>query len=214
MANEAHFSVVGFVATQPRAGYTKGGSRSVSMRLGWTPRSFDRATGEWSDQPSSFVTVQCYKKVAEHAAVCLRRGDPILVRGTLRVREYVDQNGQRRSSVEVHADSIGHDLSRGITMFSRPPAQAEQTAQEYERSLAAEAARNQLAADLALADPDGALDTDRDGDEDAELTDDAELQPRDTTEPDLAVGEGFDESAAREMMAGVDNELEPVGTPS
>jgi single-strand DNA-binding protein len=214
MANEAHFSVVGFVATQPRAGYTKGGSRSVSMRLGWTPRSFDRETSEWSDQPSSFVTVQCYRKVAEHAAVCLRRGDPIVVRGTLRVREYVDQNGQRRSSVEVHADSIGHDLSRGITMFSRPPAQAEQTAQEYERSLAAEAARNQLDGDLALADSDGARDTDRDADEDTELTDDAELEPGETTEPELAVGEGFDESAAREMMAGVDNALEPVGTPS
>ena len=170
MANEAHFSVVGFVATQPRAGYTKGGSRSVSMRMGWTPRSFDRATGEWSDQPSSFVTVQCYRKVAEHAAVCLRRGDPIVVRGTMRVREYVDQNGQRRSSVEVHADSIGHDLSRGITVFSRPPAQAEQTAYEYEQSLAARRPATRCLGDRALPpSPMARRTADRDADEDAEL---------------------------------------------
>ena len=62
MANEAHVSVIGFVATQPRAGYTKRGSRSVSMRVGWTPRSFDRETGAWTDLPSSFVTVQCYRR--------------------------------------------------------------------------------------------------------------------------------------------------------
>ncbi len=74
MANEAQISVVGFVATQPKAGFTKGGSRSVTMRMGWTPRTFDRDTGDWSDQPSSFVTVQCYKKIAEHARVCLRQG--------------------------------------------------------------------------------------------------------------------------------------------
>jgi single-strand DNA-binding protein len=216
MANEAHISVVGFVATQPRAGYTKGGSRTVSMRMGWTPRTFDRETEAWSDLPSSFVTVQCYKKVAEHAAVCLRRGDPIVVRGTMRVREYVDQNGQRRSSVEVHADSIGHDQSRGITVFSRPPAQAGQTAYEYEQSLAAAAGRNPLLGDRDLdqAESDGAQDTDRDTDEDAELGDDAELESGDATEPEVAAGQGFDESAAREMMADLADSLEPVGAPS
>ncbi len=214
MANEAHVSVVGFVATQPRAGYTKGGSRTVSMRMGWTPRTFDRETEAWSDLPSSFVTVQCYKKVAEHAAVCLRRGDPIVVRGTMRVREYVDQNGQRRSSVEVHADSIGHDLSRGITVFSRPPAQAGQTAYEYEQSLAAAAGRNPLLGDRDQAESDGAQDVDRDTDEDAQIDDDAELESGDTTEPEVAAGDGFDESAAREMMADVADSLEPVGAPS
>ncbi len=175
MANDAHFSVVGFVATQPRGGYTKAGSRSVSMRVGWTPRSFDRATGEWGDQPSSFITVQCYKKVAEHAAVCLRRGDPIVVRGTLRVREFVDQNGLRRSSVEVIADSIGHDLSRGITVFSKAPAQVEQTAYEHEQAMAAEAGRNPLpgdrdAGESAVRQEQGAG---RDGDEGAEPADSA-----------------------------------------
>src|SRR5580704_3899521 len=199
MANEAHISVIGFVATQPKGGMTKGGSRTVSMRVGWTPRSYDRLTGEWSDQPSSFITVQCYRKVAEHAAVCLRRGDPIVVRGTMRVREYVDQNGQRRSSVEVHADSIGHDLSRGITVFSRPPAQAGQTAYEYEQSLAAAAGRSPLLGDRDQdqAESDGARDADRDIDEDAELDDDAELESGDTTEAEVAGREGFDESAAR-----------------
>ena len=154
MANEAHFSVVGFVATQPKSGMTKTGTRTLSMRVGWTPRIFDRTTSEWTDQPSSFVTVQCYKKAAEHGYVCLRRGDPVVVRGTLRVREYVDQNGVRRSSVEVHADSIGHDLSRGITLFNKTQAQLEQTAYEHERAMAAAEGRNPLLGDREAAEPD------------------------------------------------------------
>jgi single-strand DNA-binding protein len=147
VANDVNISVVGFVATQPRGGHTKTGSRSVTMRVGWTPRAMDRTTGEWTDQPSSFITVQCYKKVAEHAAVCLRRGDPIIVRGTLRIREFVDQAGNRRSAVEVIADSIGHDMSRGISLFTKATASVERTAAEHEQQLAAEAGRDPLPGD-------------------------------------------------------------------
>ena len=214
MANEAHFSVVGFVATQPRGGYTKGGSRSVSMRVGWTPRSFDRGTGEWADQPSSFITVQCYKKVAEHVAVCLRRGDPIVVRGTLRVREFVDQNGARRSSVEVLADSIGHDLSRGISLFTKTPAQVEPTAAEHEQAMAAEAERNPLPGDRSA--PESYADHEQDTDESAELPDIAEVselaaaEPGDGPDAESGATGAFDD-AVMKMMADAGDAPVPVG---
>ena len=214
MANEAHFSVVGFVATQPRGGYTTRGSRSVSMRVGWTPRSFDRDKGEWADQPSSFVTVQCYKKVAEHAAVCLRRGDPIVVRGTLRVREFVDQQGVRRSSVEVMADSIGHDLARGITVFSKTPAQAERTAAEHEQAMAADAERNPLPGDRSA--PGSDAEDEQDSDEGAELADVAEVselaeaEPGDGPDAEFGPTGAFDD-AVLAMMSDVGDAAVPVG---
>jgi single-strand DNA-binding protein len=194
MANEAHISLIGFVATQPKKGLTKNGWLSLSMRVGWTPRTLNQTTGEWSDLPSSFVTVQCYRKVAEHASVCLRRGDPIVVRGTMRVREYTDQNGQRRSSVEVQADSIGHDMSRGISTYSKLPARAELTAEEYEQSLAA-SERNPLPGDLAQPAPDGAQEPDGDSGEDSQGADDADLGPGGAVDAELDVDEEFDESA-------------------
>ncbi len=214
MANEAHFSVVGFVATLPKSGATKAGTPTLSMRVGWTPRILDRNTGEWADQPSSFITVQCYRKVAEHGYVCLRRGDPVVVRGTLRVREYVDQNGVRRSSVEVHADSIGHDLSRGITMFRKTQAQVEQSAFEHEQAMAAAGGRDPLLGDRAAAEPDGAHD-----DRDAEARDATEAAPDDAPEaepgdtPDAEFGsrESFDEDDATGIEAGVEEAREPVG---
>jgi single-strand DNA-binding protein len=134
MANEATFSVNGFVATPPKGGYTKDGMRTLYMRVGWTPRRIDKRTGEWTDQPTSFVGVTCYKKVAENAATCLRRGDPIVLRGTLRVREYGED---KRVTVDVLADSIGHDLSRGVTFFKKNTEQLELTALERERAMVA-----------------------------------------------------------------------------
>jgi len=135
MANEATFSVTGYVATPPKGGYTRNGTRTLYMRVGWTPRRFDRRTGEWTDQGTSFVGVTCYRKVAENGAACLRRGDPVVVKGTLTVREY---GADKRVTVDVFAESIGHDLSRGVTIFKKNTEQLEQTALERERAMAAE----------------------------------------------------------------------------
>jgi single-strand DNA-binding protein len=146
MANEAFFAVSGYVATQPKIVWRKDGSCSVSMRVAWTPRVLSKETGEWTDQQTSFVSVICYRKVAENASKCLRRGDPIVLRGTLKVGEYVTDAGVKRYSVDVVADSLGHDLSKGTSHFTKTPKHAEQTAEEYESSTVG---RNPLPGDVA-----------------------------------------------------------------
>lgn len=148
MINEASFSVNGYVATQPKYGVTRAGDKTLYMRVGWTPRRLDRTTGEWADQPSSFVSVTCYRKVAENAGFSLRRGDAVVLKGTLRVREYGDGDGPKRNSVEVVADSIGHDLTRGVSFFRRSTAQLEQTAYELQQQVAAAIAEGRLSGDV------------------------------------------------------------------
>jgi single-stranded DNA-binding protein len=66
----------------------------------------------------------------------LRKGDPIVLKGTLRVREYDDQAGTRRNSVDVVADFLGHDLAKGMSNFSKHSQRGQQTAEEYELSQA------------------------------------------------------------------------------
>ena len=220
MANEATFSVTGYVATQPKGGYTKNGTRTLYMRVGWTPRRIDKRTGDWADQPTSFVSVTCYRKVAENAAACLRRGDPVVVKGTLQVREYGDD---KRVTVDVFAESIGHDLSRGVTIFKKNTEQLEQTALEHERALAA-AGRLLPPSDHSARERAGQLDPEGsypegpyaegpepDADESAELEPDGgpgypvELESGSNavqyTDDDGAV---FDEDEARQMMAQAD----------
>jgi single-strand DNA-binding protein len=118
MANEAYFSVAGYIATEPRGNYTRTGVPTVSMRLAWTPRRLDRSTGEWADEPSSFASVRCFRKLAQNAAMSLRKGDPVIVTGTLRVREYEASDGSKRTSIDVLATSIGPDLSRKPVQYS------------------------------------------------------------------------------------------------
>ena len=88
------------------------------MRVAWTPRHIDRVTGEWTDGHTSYLTVICWRKLADNVALCLRKGDPVIVKGRLSVRDY-EKDGTTRTAVEVDASSIGHDMSRGAAHFQR-----------------------------------------------------------------------------------------------
>jgi single-strand DNA-binding protein len=207
MANEADVSLIGFVATQPKKGRTKTGITTLSMRIGWTPRTVDKTTGEWSDLPSSFATLWCYRKVAEYASVCIRRGEPIVVRGTLRVREYTDQTGQRRSSVEITAESIGHDISRGISTYSKLPTRGELTAEEYEQSLAE---LNPLPGDREQTAADDTRESDLvSGEERA--AGGADMDQLDADDGELAVDDDYDEPSAGDVPVNVGDTLESAG---
>ncbi len=131
MFNEAHISLTGYVATQPQVKTIKTGAAHLSMRVGWTPRYQDRVTGEWVDGVTSYVTVTCWRRLATYAGICLRKGDPVIVKGRLSVRPWAGKDGITRLSVEVDASSIGHDLTRGVAQFSRIRPQTGMSASEF-----------------------------------------------------------------------------------
>jgi single-strand DNA-binding protein len=130
MVNESNFCVAGYVATVPTPGVTLSGVPTLQMRVAWTPRKRDRGTGSWADEPACFATVKCYRKLAENALMSVHKGEPVLVAGSLRIREYEAKDGSRRISVDVTATSIGHDLTRGVASFRRLPKAAETPAVE------------------------------------------------------------------------------------
>ena len=116
MYNEAHVSLVGYVAGEPS--YVKVGENDIpklTVRVCWTNRWRNPATGDWVDGNKSFVTVICWRQLAENASTCLRRGDPVVVRGRLDVRSFTGRDGQRRTVVDVDASAVGPDLNRGVT---------------------------------------------------------------------------------------------------
>ena len=220
MINEAYFSVTGYVATEPKFLFTRGGVPTLTMRVGWTPRKRDRSTGDWADEPSSFASVTCFRKVAENAASCVRKGDPVVVKGTLRIREFEDQAGTKRTSADVVADSIGHDLSRGTSAFTKSRGQVARTAMERYRDESQGEGRPQPDDGSASADADeeiGANGQPQDGtetgpavsgpDPDGASADQVELDEADLR---LADDESFDEDEAIEVAA----EAELVGAPT
>ena len=130
MVNESNFCVAGYVATVPVPGLTQSGVPTLQMRVAWTPRKREQGTGNWADEPACFATVKCYRKLAENAFMSVHKGEPVLVTGALRIREYDAKDGSRRTNVDVTATSIGHDLSRGVASFRRMPKAAEPAALE------------------------------------------------------------------------------------
>jgi single-strand DNA-binding protein len=119
MINEAQVFLSGYVARDPRFRITASGISSVSMRVAYTPRRVDRETGEWTDGTTSFVSVVCWRTLADNVARCLHKGEPVLVKGRLQVRPY-EKDGVSRLAVEIEATSVGHDLARGVASFQRP----------------------------------------------------------------------------------------------
>ncbi len=117
--NEVQVALVGYVASAPSLVMTKAGRFVTNMRVGVTPRRLDRETGQWSDGDTSYVTVTCWRSLAGNVAACLRKGDPVVVKGRLRVRQFDDKDGNHRTVVEVDASTLGHDLTRGVAHFLR-----------------------------------------------------------------------------------------------
>src|SRR5205807_3215881 len=68
----------------------------------------------------SYYTVNCWRRLADHVRASLRKGDPVMVKGRFKTRSYEDKAGRLRTEVEIVADTVGHDLSRGVANYIRP----------------------------------------------------------------------------------------------
>ncbi|MGK5733748.1 single-stranded DNA-binding protein [Streptomyces sp. URMC 124] len=118
--NETLVTVVGNVATEPDYREAANGSPSSRFRLAATVRRWDRSKEEWSDAHTSFYTVWAWRALAGNVVASLGVGEPVVVQGKLRIREE-EREGKRWVSAEIDAVSVGHDLSRGTSVFRRAP---------------------------------------------------------------------------------------------
>ena len=119
MIHEAQVNLAGYVATDPKFKKVAGDISSARLRVAYTARRRDKETGEWSDGPTSFVNIQCWRTLADNVRASVHKGEPVLVMGRLQIRRFEDQEGAARTVVEIEAMSIGHDLARGVAQFSR-----------------------------------------------------------------------------------------------
>ncbi len=111
-------TVSGLVATTPRHLVTQDGLPITSFRMAASHRRFDRTANKWVDGETNWFTVTAFRQLAINAAGSVSKGERVLVTGKLRVRDW--DNGERAgTSVEVEADSLGHDLCWGSSVFTR-----------------------------------------------------------------------------------------------
>ena len=130
MSQGGYVTLVGFVAREPSLRMVNGNRQVADVRIGATTRIYDKAADQWRDLDTSYYSVTCWRRLASHVKLSLRKGDPVVVKGRFRTHSYVDKQGTARTEIEIVADTIGHDLSRGAANYVRPERPREEPADE------------------------------------------------------------------------------------
>ena len=128
MSQGGYVTLVGFVAQDPVQRETKNGVMVTDLRVGATPRVQDRVTNQWRDGVTSYYDVSCWRRLGDHVRASLRKGDPVTIKGKFRSRTFVDKAGVSRTVIDIMADTVGHDLNRGVANYlgrQRPPVNTE-----------------------------------------------------------------------------------------
>ena len=97
--------LTGNLTRDPELRSLPSGMSVCSLRIASNTRRKDNSTGEWVDKPNYFdVTV--WGAQGENCAQYLAKGRPVAIDGRLEWREYQTQDGQKRQSVDIIADSV------------------------------------------------------------------------------------------------------------
>jgi single-strand DNA-binding protein len=121
MSQGGYVTLVGFVAQDPKQRDVREGVRVTDLRIGATTRVQDRVTMQWRDGDTSYYNVSCWRRLGDHVRASLRKGDPVMIKGRFKSRTFPDKaTGLPRTVIDIVADTVGHDLNRGIANYMRP----------------------------------------------------------------------------------------------
>ncbi|MGN9845376.1 single-stranded DNA-binding protein [Nonomuraea sp. H19] len=117
--NDIYITLTGNVAAEPRQYTFEDGLRVTSLKVFTSHRYFDKKTGQWTDGERVCFTVRCWRALGENVVASVRAGQPVVVSGKLRIREF-GAEGDRRFMPEIEASAVGHDLRWGTGVFTKP----------------------------------------------------------------------------------------------
>jgi single-strand DNA-binding protein len=117
---ETVIHMIGHAGTDVDYRQVGSGTDLSTFRLASTPRRFDRGQGQYVDGTTTWITVQCWRYLAVHVRDAVRRGDPVVVVGKLKTEEWTKE-GVRYSRMVLEALAVGHDLNRGVSVFTKAP---------------------------------------------------------------------------------------------
>ena len=111
-------TITGLIATTPRHIVTSEGLAITSFRLASHQRRFDKSAKAWIDTDTNWYTVTAVRDLAINAAQSLNKGDRVVTVGRLKVRDWSNDD-RSGTSIELEANSLGHDLHWGVTQYQK-----------------------------------------------------------------------------------------------
>ncbi|OBF48998.1 hypothetical protein A5756_24335 [Mycobacterium sp. 852002-53434_SCH5985345] len=115
---ETPLTVVGHIVNNPERRQV-GTQEVIKFRVASNSRR-RTADGGWEPGNSLFINVNCWGKLVTGVGAALGKGAPVIVVGHVYTSEYEDRDGNRRSSLEMRATSVGPDVSRAIVRIEKP----------------------------------------------------------------------------------------------
>jgi single-strand DNA-binding protein len=109
MSNGNSITLVGNITRDPELRFTPSGQPTATFGLAVNRRWQNKQTQDW-EEATSFFDVVCWREMAENASESLQKGSRVIVTGRLEQRSWENQEGEKRSKIEVVADEIGPSL--------------------------------------------------------------------------------------------------------
>ena len=96
--------LIGNVGKDPEIRHLENDSVVANFTLATTERYRDK-NGNWQEQ-TEWHNIVCWRMLAERAEKYVKKGSQVFVEGKIRSREWVDQTEQKRSVIEIVAESF------------------------------------------------------------------------------------------------------------
>jgi single-strand DNA-binding protein len=119
MNGDTQLTITGNLVDAPELRFTPAGQPVARFRIASTPRYLDKASGQWKDGDSLFLTVNVWRQAAENVAESLEKGMRAIVTGRLRQRSYETKEGEKRTVYEVEADEVAVSLRSATAMVTK-----------------------------------------------------------------------------------------------
>src|SRR5688572_25748306 len=117
--------IIGNLGADPEMRYTPNGRPVTQFNVAVNQSTKNQQTGEWVEATDWF-RVSVWGDRAERAAENLRKGNRVFVEGRFKTREFEGRDGQKRTSLEITADSVVNlekrNRDEGEGQFAAPAA--------------------------------------------------------------------------------------------
>ena len=113
MAFDNTVTIVGNVTRDPELRYTPAGAAVANFGVAWNRKVQN------DEDVVSFFDITCWRNLAENVSESITKGSRVIVYGRLDQRSWENQDGERRSKVEIVADDVAPSLKWATADLTR-----------------------------------------------------------------------------------------------
>ena len=122
--------LIGNVGVEPEVRYYDSGQAVATLRLATTERGYTMQNGTQVPDRTEWHNVVVWNRLAQVVEKYVHKGDKLYIEGKIKSRSYDDQNGVKRTIVEIFADNMEMLTPRGASQPQPQAAPAQQPVQQ------------------------------------------------------------------------------------